>query len=148
MESILGFFTQIKTGQSPALIIKDKSLSSDQVMARLTESGQTFLGQAIEVDGDKDVLLEKIKEAEAKKSWILIDINSPQVPPWLYQRLKNFSATGHWYDYSSGEDINLSDSPVRLVFLMTDADLEACPFDDLLSCFGFVFRNDNQNSHA
>lgn len=131
----------LKSSPPSGLVIKSQVLTADKIKADLSALGQSSLW--LEIDSPTapaESFFKLVEEALKNGSWLVVDILTPNIPRWLYQQVRALAGNGHLYDYDNNRDISLLITPVRLLGLMTNNDLEKCPFGTLLDNFGSVFR--------
>lgn len=140
MQNFENFIKFLSVSPSSGLIIKDNEISQKIINKKLLDFKFKSICLNINHLSDEKDFWQKIEEAIEKKMWLILDIEQ-DIPAWLYQQLRALSGNGHLYKYQASQEMNLTDTPTRILALISDNDLEKSVFNNLISCFGIVFRN-------
>lgn len=143
MTSLIDFLKFFGASPPPGLIIAKKGAVRVAIFRELEKQKIFFEKMEITENSAEKDFFAVLEKALKKKAWLALDIKTPNIPAWLYSKLRELSCNGHMRDSVKEKDYNVHLTRTRVLALMSNDDLEASPFDTLLSCFKIVFRKEN-----
>jgi len=141
MPNLEKFIKFLIASPSSGLVIKDKTINIETIEKKLSEMKKSFISLAINLTSNEENFWQKIEEAMKKNLWLILDIEE-DIPAWLYKQLQVLSGNGHLYNHQANKEISLETTSTRILVLIAEKDLEKSSFNNLLDCFGIVFRNE------
>lgn len=140
MFSLKKFINFLKISPPSGLVIREKGLAVGQVLEELGNLGISYIKLEIGEKSTSGDFFNVMDEALKQKSWLILDIKTPDIPPWLYEELRTLAGSGHVYDRQDNKDTALYNEDTRVLAVMSWKDMETSPFETLLSNFGVVYR--------
>ena len=143
MTSLTDFFKFLSVSPPSGLIVAKKGATRVAILRELEKQKIAFeITEIAENSAEKD-FFAVLEKALKKKAWLALDVKTPNIPAWLFAKLRELSCNGHLRDSIKEKDYGIQLAKTRVLVLMSNDDLEASPFETLLSCFKIIFRKEN-----
>lgn len=98
------------------------------------------VSEIFEVTKNSDVVdfFKAVDKVLKQNAWLVLDIKTADIPGWLYEQMRTLGENGHLYNKDQDKDIRMGDS--RVLAIISEENLEECPFETFQADFGIVFR--------